>query len=247
MTLEGGSDAARQAQARMAVSSRDGAISGSELRRVPKHVGFIPDGNRRWADARDLSRAAGYEAGVEPGLRLMEVCTEIGIEEVSIYGFTRENALRSSEQVEAFRSACMTFARRAVDAGAALRVIGDSRSRVFPEALRSFTRRRGRGDIRVNLLVNYAWQWDLYTALRHAHASAALAHSALPSALASGAIPRVDLVVRWGGRRRLSGFLPVQCAYADLYFVDTLWPDSTTGEFLDALAWYQDQDVTLGG
>jgi undecaprenyl diphosphate synthase len=53
--------------------------------------------------------------------------------------------------------------------------------------------------------------------------------------------------VRWGGRRRLSGFLPVQCAYADFYVIDSLWPDSQPEEFLDALAWYQVQDVTLGG
>ena len=56
-----------------------------------------------------------------------------------------------------------------------------------------------------------------------------------------------DLVVRWGGRRRLSGFLPAQCAYADIYVVDSLWPDMTLQEFIDALQWYQSQDVTLGG
>jgi undecaprenyl diphosphate synthase len=53
--------------------------------------------------------------------------------------------------------------------------------------------------------------------------------------------------VRWGGRQRLSGFLPAQCAYADLYVVDSLWPDMTPQEFIDALQWYQTQDVTLGG
>ncbi len=69
----------------------------------------------------------------------------------------------------------------------------------------------------------------------------------MPQALASAAVSRIDLVVRWGGRRRLSGFLPVQCAYADFYVIDTLWPDSHPEEFIDALTWYQAQDVTLGG
>lgn len=218
-----------------------------DFARIPRHVGFIPDGNRRWADARGLPRGGGYEPGIEPGLRLMAQCLELGIEEVSIYGFTRENVRRPADQVQAFRHACAEFARRAVDAGAALRVVGDARATCFPEGLQPFVEHRTDGDIRVNLLVNYCWQWDLDAALRRTRAAGDLPYSAIPSVLASGDVSRVDLVVRWGGRRRLSGFLPIQCAYADFYVVDTLWPESRPEEFLDALDWYQEQDVTLGG
>jgi len=66
-------------------------------------------------------------------------------------------------------------------------------------------------------------------------------------ALASRDVSRIDLVIRWGGRRRLSGFLPLQSAYADFYIIDSLWPDMRIDEFRGALAWYQEQDVTLGG
>lgn len=218
-----------------------------EFSRIPRHVGFIPDGNRRWADARGLPRGAGYDPGVEPGLRFLDLCREVRINEVSIYGFTKENVRRPAVQVERFRDACAHFGMRAAEAGAALRVVGDADSPVFPDALRPFAERRSAGDVRVNLLVNYGWQWDLCSALQHARANGGVAYSAVPNALASGEIPRVDLVVRWGGRRRLSGFLPVQCAYADLYVIDTLWPDSRPEEFLAALAWYQEQDTTLGG
>lgn len=218
-----------------------------EFSRIPRHVGFIPDGNRRWADARGLPRGAGYDPGVEPGLRLLDLCRELGIAEVSIYGFTKENVRRPAVQVERFGDACARFGVRAVEAGAALRVVGDADSLVFPDALRPFAERRSAGDVRVNLLVNYGWQWDLCSALQHARTNGGVAYSAVPNALASGEIPRVDLVVRWGGRRRLSGFLPVQCAYADLYVIETLWPDSRPEEFLGALAWYQEQDTTLGG
>jgi undecaprenyl diphosphate synthase len=65
--------------------------------------------------------------------------------------------------------------------------------------------------------------------------------------LASADVSRIDLVVRWGGRRRLSGFLPVQSVYADFYVVDDLWPDYKPEHFYAALEWYQTQDVTLGG
>ncbi|HWP46724.1 MAG TPA: polyprenyl diphosphate synthase [Candidatus Limnocylindrales bacterium] len=218
-----------------------------EFSRLPQHVGIIPDGNRRWAKKRGLAQQEGYEAGIEPGLRLLNLCRELGIKEASVYGFTKENVHRPSEQIEKFREACVKFVFSAIEVGAALLVVGDSDSPVFPDALRPFTKQRTQGDIRVNLLVNYGWQWDLLSALEHARTNNTLSYSGIPRALASGDVSRVDLVVRWGGRRRLSGFLPIQCAYADMYVIDTLWPDMTLEEFLDALRWYQEQDITLGG
>ena len=217
------------------------------FRRLPRHVGLIPDGNRRWADARGLPRSRGYAEGIEPGLRLLDICRQVGIDEVSVYGFTKENVRRPAEQVEAFRQACSEFAHRVVRAGAAFRAVGDTRSAVFPADLVSYSAARSDGDIRVNLLVNYGWQWDLLASRSRAGDDYQAGRSEVRSLLASGDIPRVDLVIRWGGRRRLSGFLPVQCAYADFHVMDTLWPDSSPEEFIDALAWYQEQDVTLGG
>jgi undecaprenyl diphosphate synthase len=202
--------------------------------RMPRHVGIIPDGNRRWAEARGAPRREGYAAGILPGMRLLAQCRDLGIAEASVYGFTKENVRRPADQVQAFRDACIDFCRRAVDEGAALHVIGDADSAVFPDELRPYTGRRSAGQIRVNLLVNYGWQWDL---------AAMQQTGKLASALAT----RIDLVVRWGGRRRLSGFLPVQCAYADIYVIDTLWPQMGPDEFVDALRWYEKQDITLGG
>ena len=126
----------------------------------------------------------------------------------------------------------MELCRRAVDAGAALLVIGDTDSSVFPQELRSYTEERTQGDIRINLLVNYGWQWDV---------------AAVPQRLRSSDVSRIDLVVRWGGRRRLSGFLPMQCAYADIHVIDALWPEMREEQFIAALHWYERQDVTLGG
>lgn len=218
-----------------------------ELTRIPRHVGVIPDGNRRWADARGLARADGYFPGVDRGLHFLEVCRGLGIEEVSVYGFTKENVRRPAEQVAVFRRACTEFGLKAIERGVALRALGDTRSPVFPEALLPYAERRSAGDLRMNLLVNYGWQWDLAWGSEQASKTRNFSSSQAPLALASADIPRVDLVVRWGGRRRLSGFLPVQCAYADFYVIDTLWPEATPEEFLDALAWYEEQDSTLGG
>ena len=100
------------------------------------------------------------------------------------------------------------------------------------------------GHLRVNLLVNYSWQWDV-AAGRAAGSRGPAWAEGLP--LATAEVPRVELVVRWGGRHRLSGFLPLQSAYADLYVIDTLWPDMEGEQFVGALEWYGMQDVTLGG
>ncbi len=230
----------------MSMDASDLPQPGEPLSRTPRHVGLIPDGNRRWAAARGLRRGAGYEAGIGPGLRLLQVCRQLGIEEVSIYGFTKENTRRPAGQVEAFRTACVSFAKGALEQGAALLVVGDAASKIFPEELRPWTDARSPGDVRVNLLANYGWHWDLHSA-RARQARTPVRPATMFGALASRDVSRIDLVIRWGGRRRLSGFLPLQSAYADFYIIDSLWPDMRIDEFRGALAWYQEQDVTLGG
>ncbi len=200
--------------------------------RIPRHVGIIPDGNRRWARERGRPNDEGYQAGILPGLRLAAACRNAGIEQVSVYGFTVENTRRPPAQVTAFRRACVELAGLLVQAGAALRVVGDAAKPAFPAPLRPFLRRRGRG-LKVNLLVNYGWAWDLA--------------GAREGSIRTHDIPAVELVIRWGGARRLSGFLPVQSAYADFFIVDALWPDFDEGHLRGALEWYETQDRTLGG
>lgn len=199
---------------------------------VPKHVGFIPDGNRRWAVGQGFSREEGYRFGLEPGLALFEICQGLGIPEVSVFGFTQDNTKRPAPQIQAFRSACVDFALEIADRGAALLVVGNEGSPQFPEELQPFRTRQGKG-IKVNFLANYHWEWDL-AGLRDGE-------------IRSHEVSRLDLVVRWGGGRRLSGFLPVQSVYADMFVVDEYWPDFQPEHFDRALAWFKLQDQTLGG
>jgi undecaprenyl diphosphate synthase len=199
---------------------------------LPRHVGFIPDGNRRWALDHDLPKEAGYARGIDPGLLLFEKCKDCGIEETSIYCFTQDNTRRPSIQKQAFSAACVSFALEVERRGAALLVVGDETSIQFPAALKKFRQRQGTG-MKVNLLVNYGWEWDL-AGLRN-------------GGLRSVEVSRLDLIVRWGGGRRLSGFLPVQSVYADFYVRNEYWPDFDLIHFEHALAWFKNQDQTLGG
>ena len=111
--------------------------------KIPRHVGFIPDGNRRWAADHRLPREAGYVHGINPGLLLYEKCKELGIEEVSIYGFTQDNTKRPSIQKQAFSEACVVFAFEIARRGAALLVVGDETSTQFPKVLTEFRHRQG--------------------------------------------------------------------------------------------------------
>jgi undecaprenyl diphosphate synthase len=155
---------------------------------------------------------------------------------VTYYGFTRDNCFRPAEQCAAFRKACVDAVELLSLEGADLLVLGDSRSSCFPKALLPYTVRTPvhGGGLRVNFLVDYGWEWDL-------------AHIRQDGQPHSRDISRIDLLIRWGGMRRLSGFLPMQSVYADFYVVDALWPDYSDDDFTRALDWYRQQDITLGG
>ena len=198
--------------------------------RFPKHIGIIPDGNRRWAKAHGYNKEDGYAYGLEPGIRLLHIAKECGIEEITFYGFTVDNCKRPKEQVKAFSNACIKAVKMIENENANLYIVGNTDSKCFPKELLPFTKpNRSKDKIKVNFLVNYGWEWDM------------------KNNWASKDISRVDLVIRWGGMRRLSGFLPIQTVYSDICVIDDLWPDFNEKQFLDALNWYQKQDVTLGG
>ncbi len=213
---------------------------GARLTRLPRHVGLIPDGNRRWARERGLPVTAGYAAGVHKGLQMLSDCSDIGVEEVSVYGFTQDNTKRPKEQRIAFASACVAFVEAATKNNIALLVVGDSNSELFPAELKPFVAaKQGRG-LKVNMLVNYGWEWDLKTAFNSGT-------KRVLDGLASSQVSRIDMVVRWGGCRRLSGFLPVQSVYSDFYVVNDYWPEYKFSQFLEALSCYQTQEPMLGG
>lgn len=214
--------------------------------RLPRHVGLIPDGNRRWAKERGLHPAEGYKEGGVAGLRMLDECVDLGIEEVSVYGFTVDNTKRPRDQREAFSMACVRFVDCAMERDINLRVVGDHTTLSFPAELKEFAlARHGRGKLKVNLLVNYGWNWDLQTAVDAASEPGET--RPFTELLASADVSRIDLMVRWGGMRRLSGFLPIQTVYSDIYVIDSYWPDYQAEQFHEALRWYAKQDVTLGG
>lgn len=212
--------------------------------RIPEHIGIIPDGNRRWSVGKGLTKEKGYFEGISPGMELFKLCKVSGIKELTYYGFTADNTKRPAQQREAFTEACINAVELLSKEDASLLVVGNVHSPMFPEELLPYTKRKtfGKGDIKVNFLVNYSWKWDL----DHLKNSCSASNNVI-NQIETYDVSRVDLIIRWGGRRRLSGFLPVQSVYADFYIIDDFWPDFNKEHFYEALRWYDEQDVTLGG
>lgn len=216
--------------------------------RIPSHIGIIPDGNRKWSENMKLSKEKGYDYGLKPGLEIFKLCKKAGIKEITYYGFTTDNTKRPKIQTKAFTKACVDSVKMLAKEDASLLVVGNVDSSKFPNDLKAYTRRRdfGNGGIKVNFLVNYGWHWDLENLLTN-NGNEECDKKNIVSRICSSGISRIDLIIRWGGRRRLSGFLPVQSIYADFYVVDEMWPDFKADHFYEALRWYDNQDVTLGG
>lgn len=201
--------------------------------RIPKHIGIIPDGNRRWAVQNNMTKDRGYENGLLPGLKAFEHCQQLGVKELSIYGFTMDNTKRPSKQRLAFTNACVKMVEMLKTKNVELFVAGNTETPMFPKELLPLTTPTAFGDdenrLRVNLLINYSPQWDI------------------SGQKTKNNISRIDLIIRWGGMYRLSGFLPMQSVYSDIYVVKDFWPQYNDSHIDDAIGWYQLQDVTLGG
>lgn len=213
--------------------------------RIPNHIGIIPDGNRRWAVNKGFTKEKGYNFGLNPGLALYNLCKESGVKEITYYGFTTDNTKRPAVQRLAFTKACTDAVKMLANEDAELLVVGNYNSPMFPKELLPYTQRTtfGKGGIKINFLVNYGWEWDLGDLTSNNSNN----RNTINQCLKSNDISRVDLIIRWGGRRRLSGFLPVQSIYSDFYVIDDYWPDFNKEHFTKALEWYNYQDITLGG
>nr|MEB3851552.1 undecaprenyl diphosphate synthase family protein [Desulfurococcales archaeon] len=202
---------------------------------APLHVGVIPDGNRRWARRRGVSLREAYEAGYRRLVEVVDRLYERGARYVTVYVLSRDNALRRPPQERAIISGLIVRGLRSLasdprleDRGVAVEVLGDES--VLPASVRSEARRlvaltSGRGGGVLRLLIGYSSAWEV----------GVISMGEEPPSLR---LPPVDLVVRTGGWRRLSDFVPLAASYAELYFTETLWPDFTLEELEEALRWF---------
>ncbi len=225
---------------------------------VPRHVAIIMDGNGRWAKARMLPRIAGHKKGVEAVRAVVKAAGERGIEVLTLYAFSSENWRRPAEEVADLMGLLRLYISKELDAlheaGVRLRVIGDYRR--FDPALvdlldGAIAHTVGNKKLTLVIALNYGAQDELVRAVRGI-AAKDIAPDEIDAAMVTAHLdtadlPPLDMLIRTSGERRLSNFMLWQAAYAELLFVDTLWPDFDGAALDAALADYATRQRRFGG
>ncbi|MEO5640341.1 MAG: polyprenyl diphosphate synthase [Sphingomicrobium sp.] len=230
--------------------------------RTPRHVAIIMDGNGRWAAKRGLPRVAGHRAGAEAVRKTVRAAAEAGVEVLTLYAFSSENWRRSPEEVSDLTALMRFYLERELVSlekeGVRLELIGEPAAFGPDLAARleaAVERTRGNDQITLVMALNYGSRGELATAaktlaeraVRGEIDAATIDTAAIGAELQTARWPDLDLLIRTSGEVRLSNFLLWQAAYAELVFVDTLWPDFDEIALGEALADYGRRQRRFGG
>lgn len=206
----------------------------------PKHVAIIMDGNGRWAQKKGKIRTFGHKAGVESVRAVVRFARQNAIESLTLFAFSSENWKRPEEEVsvlmDLFNLVLNSEAKRLHKNGVRLKVIGDVSafdSKLVEKIRKAEQMTEGNQDLVLNIAANYGGRWDIVNAAKQLAQQVKIGdidvdsidEDAFNSHISTANLPELDLLIRTGGEHRISNFLLWQCAYAELYFTDVLWPD----------------------
>ncbi len=235
---------------------------GPATEEFPDHIAIIMDGNGRWANGRGLPRAVGHERGVEALRRTVEAAQEIGLKTLTVYSFSTENWRRPVSEVNALFGLLKAYVKRDLNRlaqeGVKIRILGTRQG--LPDDILELVKRaedRTADNDAFNLCIafNYGGREEV---LRAAKAMASAVEEGRTSAsevdeaafsefLDTGGLPDPDILIRTSGEYRLSNFLIWQAAYAELVFMDVLWPDFGKHHLLEAVETYRKRERRFGG
>ncbi|MCX7676476.1 MAG: polyprenyl diphosphate synthase [Alteraurantiacibacter sp.] len=198
---------------------------------IPRHVAIIMDGNGRWAARRRLPRAAGHREGGEAVRRTVKACAALGIECLTLYAFSSENWKRDEEEIADLMNLMRRFIETNLDdmveQGVKLKLIGDWQA-FAPDIvtrLEHALARTAAGTRTLAVALNYGSQQEIARAAAKAAQEGAVTQATIEAHLDTADLPPLDLLIRTSGEVRLSNFLLWQAAYAEMLFMDVLWPD----------------------
>ena len=232
---------------------------GVDLNRIPRHIAIIMDGNGRWAKARGLDRSMGHQQGVETVREITTAASRLGVRFLTLYTFSTENWNRPAAEVAALMSLILTameeelFMRNNVR----LQVIGEIERlpQEVREAILGLVERTSRNTgMTMVIALSYSSKWEIVRAVRNIASRVQqgqlslddICETTIDQALATSFMPDPELLIRTGGELRLSNYLLWQCAYSELYFCDTFWPDFNTRSLCEALVDYQNRERRFG-
>lgn len=226
--------------------------------KIPHHVAIIMDGNGRWAKARGYARTKGHQEGMNRVIDIVRYASDRGVEVLSLYAFSTENWKRPATEVGFLMDLLVIYLTRELkklhENNVRLHILGDVLA--LPEKQQSAIKNaldltKGNTGMQLNIALNYGGRDEI---LRAIHKLAdketdmlTLSEEELMNALDTGKDGNVDLLIRPGGEKRLSNFLLLQNAYAEIVFSDVLWPDFCEEEFELALIEYNKRDRRYGG
>jgi len=221
---------------------------------VPRHVAIIMDGNGRWAKARGLPRVAGHRAGAEAARAVLRAAGEAGVECLTLYAFSSENWRRPAQEVSDLTGLLRFYIQRELNSlhkeGIRLKILGDHtafEADVAKLVDKAVERTAGNTRMTLAIALNYGSRAELVRAARAAAAAGEIDEDSIERALDTHDLPPLDLLIRTSGEQRLSNFLLWQAAYAELLFVDTLWPDFDGDKLRAALSEYATRERRYGG
>ena len=236
-------------------------INEISQKRLPQHVAVIMDGNGRWAKQRNLDRSMGHIEGVGSVRKVTEIASDLGVKYLTLYTFSTENWNRPQEEVDALMHLISeAIAQETPDLiknNVRLRLLGNlARVPEYARArlLECVEATSGCSGMTLQLAISYSSRWEIVEAVRSVAAAVAsgklsledIDEETVSANLATAGIPDPDLLIRTGGDCRVSNYLLWQIAYAELYFVDTFWPDFTKEEFCDAILHFQRRERRFG-
>lgn len=226
----------------------------SEKAIIPTHVGFIMDGNGRWAKKRNMPRNFGHQKGAENVDNVVTACFERGIKYITLYAFSSENWQRPKEEVdklmELFSKFLKKFLKKILKNEIKLVVTGE-RSGLSESLIKQIddAEEKSKNFEKVlNLAINYGGKQEIVSAVNKLIESGvkSVTEDDIQSNLYAPFIPPIDLVVRTSGEQRISNFYLWQSAYSELYFTDVLWPDFNEEEIDKALLWFASRNRRFG-
>lgn len=227
--------------------------------RVPAHVAIIMDGNGRWAKQRGKARSFGHQAGAETVHIIAEEATRLGVRYLTLYTFSTENWNRPVDEVAALMSLLMdsieeeTFMKNNIS----FRIIGDTKKlpdEVWKRLNQCVEHTSANTGMCLTLALSYSSKWEITEAVKQIAdkvkkdelAMEEIDDNLISAHLSTNYMPDPDLLIRTGGEIRLSNYLLWQCAYSELYFCETFWPDFHEEEFCKAIYDYQKRERRFG-
>jgi undecaprenyl diphosphate synthase len=240
----------------------EGAAGLAVGSRVPRHVAIIMDGNGRWAKQRGLPRAAGHRAGAEAVRRALQAAADSGVEVLTIYAFSSENWRRSKEEISDLTALMRFYLERELKTlekeRVRLKLIGDYSAfggELVERLERAVERTAANTRLTLVIALNYGSRGEIAEAARKLARKAVsgeidpelIDEATIAAELQTIDLPELDLLIRTSGEVRLSNFLLWQAAYAELLFLDVLWPDFDERTFADALDTYAARERRFGG